>query len=173
VDFEEYVAQRGRALERYAYVLTGDAHRSQDLVQTALVTAYRRWGRIVRTDNPEVYVRQIVTTAYLDWRRRRSNAESPTAELPDTGSQRDDPGERVVVRDQVRRAFAALTPAQRAVMVLRHLEGYDDEAIARVLRCSTATVRSHASRGTHRMRELLADDETPASAAGEGSPRDA
>jgi DNA-directed RNA polymerase specialized sigma24 family protein len=62
------VAARGPALERYAYVLTGDAQRSQDLVQIALVKAYRRW--VVRADHPDAYVRRIVTTSYLDWRRR-------------------------------------------------------------------------------------------------------
>ena len=70
MEFEEYVAARGPALERYAYVLTGDVQRSQDLVQTALVKAYRRWRWVVRAGHPDAYVRRIVTTSYLDWRRR-------------------------------------------------------------------------------------------------------
>ena len=53
MEFEEYVAARGRALERYAYLLTGDLHRSQDLVQTALVEALVRWRRISRVDHPD------------------------------------------------------------------------------------------------------------------------
>jgi RNA polymerase sigma-70 factor (sigma-E family) len=158
VEFEEYVAARGRALERYAYVLTGDAHRAQDLTQTALLKAYRRWRWVVRADHPDMYVRRIVTTSYLDWRRRRSNAEEPVARLPDVPAAGEDPAERVVARDQLRRALGGLTPGQRAVLVLRHLEGYDDDAIARVLQCSTGTVRSHASRGAHRLRELMEGD---------------
>jgi len=77
VDFEQYVEQRGRALERYAYVLTGDAPRAQDLTQTALLKAYRRRSWVVSADHPDVYVRRIVTTCYLDWRRRRSSTEEP------------------------------------------------------------------------------------------------
>ena len=50
MEFEQYVASRGRALERYAYVLTGDAHLAQDLTQTALVKAYRRWSWVTRSD---------------------------------------------------------------------------------------------------------------------------
>src|SRR3954449_6511539 len=77
MEFEEYVAARGPALERYAYVLTGDAQRSQDLVQIALVKAYRRWRWIVRAGHPDAYVRGIVTTPYLDGRRRPSSDERP------------------------------------------------------------------------------------------------
>ncbi len=57
MEFEEYVAARGRALERYACLLTGDLHRSQDLVHTALVEALVRWRRISRVDHPDAYVR--------------------------------------------------------------------------------------------------------------------
>ena len=53
MEFEEYFASRGRALERYAYVLSGDAHLAQDLTQTALVKAYRRWSWVARADEPD------------------------------------------------------------------------------------------------------------------------
>jgi RNA polymerase sigma-70 factor (sigma-E family) len=154
MEFDEYVAARGPALERYAFVLTGDAQRSQDLVQTALVKAYRRWRWVVRAGHPDAYVRRIVTTSYLDWRRRRSSDERPVESVPDAAGA-DDPADRVVQRDEVRRALATLSPQQRAVLVLRHYEGYDDAAIAAVLGCGEGTVRSHASRGAQRLRAAL------------------
>jgi RNA polymerase sigma-70 factor (sigma-E family) len=155
MEFEEYVAARGPALERYAYVLTGDAQRSQDLVQIALVKAYRRWRWVVRAGHPDAYVRRIVTTSYLDWRRRRSSDECPVETVPDVPAAGSDPGDRVAERDEVRRALETLTAQQRAVLVLRHYEGYDDAAIAAVLGCSEGTVRTHASRGGQRLREAL------------------
>ena len=79
VEFEEYVAARGRALERYAYVLAGDAHLAQDLTQTALVKAYRRWSWVARADQPDQYVRRILTTSFIDRARKRSSAERPVA----------------------------------------------------------------------------------------------
>jgi RNA polymerase sigma-70 factor (sigma-E family) len=161
VEFEEYVAARGRALERYAFVLTGDAQRAQDLVQTALVKAYRRWGRVARTEHPDAYVRRIVTTSYLDWRRRRGNREEPLAEPPEPHATAPDHADRVAARDELRRALATLTPQQRAVLVLRHYEGYDDAAIAGVLGCSEGTVRSHASRGAQRLRAVLVPTRLP------------
>jgi RNA polymerase sigma-70 factor (sigma-E family) len=155
VDFSEYVLARGPALERFAYVLTGDAHRAQDLVQTALLKAYRRWRWVARADHPDAYVRRIVTTSYLDWRRLRSNAEEPVDELPDRAGG-PDPGDVVADRDELRRSLAALSPRQRAVLVLRHYEGWDDAAIAAALRCGEAAVRTHASRGGQRLRAALA-----------------
>jgi RNA polymerase sigma-70 factor (sigma-E family) len=158
VEFEEYVASRGRALERYAFVLSGDPHLAQDLVQTALVKAYRRWSWVTRAEEPDRYVRRILTTSYIDAVRRRSSSERPTAGLTETAGGRD-PAAVAVVRDQVRRALTTLTPQQRAVLVLRHFEGYDDAAIADALQCSAATVRSHASRGLDRLRRFLTTDE--------------
>ena len=159
MEFEEYVATRGRALERYAYVLTGDRQRSQDLVQTALVKAYRHWRRVARTEHPDAYVRRVLTTSYLDWRRRRSSTEEPVGHLPEPLSgpnAEPDPADQVVRRDEVLRALTTLTPNQRAVLVLRHYEGYDDAAIAAVLGCSDVTVRTHATRGAQRLRAVLA-----------------
>ena len=153
MDFDEYVVARGPALERYAFVLTGDLHRSQDLVQAALVKAYRRWGWVQRADQPDAYVRRIVTRTYLDWRRRRSSHELPVQAVPDVAGA--DPAEQVVGRDAVRRALARLSPKQRAVLVLRHYQGYDDAMIAAVLGCSEGTVRTHASRGAQRLKEAL------------------
>jgi len=129
VDFERYVAERGRALERYAYVLTGDAHLAQDLTQTALLRAYRRWRRVVRADQPDLYVRRILTNVWIDHSRRRSSSERPVAEVVDVVAG-NDPAERVVALDELRRALTGLTPGQRAVLTLRHLEGYDDETVA-------------------------------------------
>lgn len=157
MDFEEYVAARGEALERYAFVLTGDAHRAQDLTQTALLKAYRRWRRVARADSPDAYVRRIVTTSYLDWRRRRSNAEEPAVLVDTPGA--PDPADRVTTRDELQRALATLSPRQRAVLVLRHYEGWSDAAIAAALGCGEPAVRTHASRGLQRLRAALAENE--------------
>lgn len=140
MDFEEYVAARGRALERYAYLLTGDLHRSQDLVQTALVEALVRWRRISRVDHPDAYVRRIVTTRHLDWHRLRSSREESLDQAVDDGrvdvadaGAAPDHAAGVVDRQQILEALATLTKPQRAVVALRYYEGYDDAAIAAVL----------------------------------------
>ncbi len=167
--FEEYVAEHGRALERYAFVLTGRAPDAQDLVQNALIKAYRRWRRVSGLDHPDAYVRRILTNCYLDQRRRRSDAEQPTATLPDAPGGYAftdphtvaDPAEGIVSRDAIVAALQRLSPHQRTVIVLRHFLGLDDAAIAAELRCREATVRSHASRGLDRLRVALSSEPSP------------
>jgi RNA polymerase sigma-70 factor (sigma-E family) len=156
MEFEEYVAARGRALEQYAFVLTGDRHRAQDLTQTALAKTYRNWRRITRVEHPDAYVRRIVTNSYLDWRRRRAATEEPVDVISDEAAgSSPDPADRVVLRDELQRALTTLTTYQRAVLVLRHYEGHDDAAIAAILGCGEGTVRTHASRGAQRLRAAL------------------
>ncbi|HST68014.1 MAG TPA: SigE family RNA polymerase sigma factor [Mycobacteriales bacterium] len=153
MEFSQYVTARGPALERFAYVLTGDADLAQDLVQTALLKAYRRWRWVARVEHPDAYVRRIVTRSYLDWRRRRSSSEQPVDAVPERAG--PDLADGVADRDQLHRALRTLTPRQRAVLVLRHYEGLDDAAIAGLLRCGEVSVRSHASRGAARLRASL------------------
>jgi RNA polymerase sigma-70 factor (sigma-E family) len=154
-DFDRFVAEHGRELECYAFVLSGDSATAQDLVQTALLKAYRRWRRVSQVEHPAAYVRKILTNTYLDLRRRP--IEHSVAELPDLVADGllVDPGNRVVAADEIRRALTVLSPQQRAVIVLRHLAGLDDAAIADELGCSQGTVRTHASRGLHRMHAVL------------------
>jgi RNA polymerase sigma-70 factor (sigma-E family) len=159
VEFSEYVVARGPALERFAYVLSGDAHLAQDLVQIALLKAHRRWRWVARAEHPDAYVRRIVTTSYLDWRRRRSSGEAPVAAVPDRAG--PDVADGVVDRDQLHRALSTLSPRQRAVLVLRHYEGLDDAAIAAALGCGEVSVRTHASRGLQRLRACLDQTTSP------------
>lgn len=160
-EFSAYVEARGRAWERYAYALTGDAHRAQDLVQTVLLQAYRRWSRISGVEQPDAYIRRMLTNGYLDWRRRRGNAEVPLEEIPENESG-SDLAVGVVDRDELQRALLELSPHQRTVLVLRHVEGADDEAIAEMLGCSVGTVRSHAARGKARVRAFLSETNSAA-----------
>lgn len=71
-EFRTFVESRAAALHRSAYLLCGDWHLAHDLVQEALAKAYGHWGRIVRADNPDTYVRRIVVNeANRYWRRTR------------------------------------------------------------------------------------------------------
>jgi len=57
-DFEAFVVARRAALLRTAYLLTGDHHDAEDLVQSALIKVVPKWARI--KDHPEGYVRQVL-----------------------------------------------------------------------------------------------------------------
>lgn len=75
--FEEFVATRGRDLWRSAWLLTGDAHKAEDLVQTALLKCWRRWSSIANDGAVEAYVRRAMVTTYTDWWRQKWRSELP------------------------------------------------------------------------------------------------
>jgi Sigma-70 region 2 len=70
-DFAAFVAASSRRLLRGAYLITGDVADAEDLLQTALERAYRRWPTIRRMEAPEAYVRRIVVTSAINASRRR------------------------------------------------------------------------------------------------------
>lgn len=144
--FVEFVRQRSPDLLRSAWLLTGDWHVAHDLVQAALEKCWPRWGR--RIEHPDAYVRRVLLTTYLSWRRRRWNTELPTAELPEPAATDDD----VELRHALLAALAELTPRQRAVIVLRYFEDLSEADTAATLGCSVGTVKAHASRGLAQLR---------------------
>jgi RNA polymerase sigma-70 factor (sigma-E family) len=152
--FEEFVAARGPALLRFAYVLTLDAHAAEDLVQTALTDAYRHWRRVSAAENADAYVQRIVVNAHLGWRRRRSSGERPTGE--DLDSVVIDHADAVVDREVSRRLLDGLPPRARTILVLRYYADLDDAAIADLLGLSVSTVRSTASRALGSLRRVQA-----------------
>lgn len=80
--FAEFVAVRSAALLRSAWLLTGDAGKAEDLLQTVLAKAWRRWPNIADGGAPEAYVRRALFTTYVSWLRRRWRAERPAAVPP-------------------------------------------------------------------------------------------
>lgn len=143
--FEDYVAGRGRALLRFAYVLCRDQELAKDLVQDALIKTHARWSKV---DSPDAYVRKAVVNDFLSWKRRRASRDVVTDQVPERAV---DPGHSEE-RDAMWRVLAVLPRQQRAVLVLRFYEGLDDDDIGRTLGCAPATVRSHASKGLATLR---------------------
>ena len=144
--FADFVRDRSPDLLRSAWLLTGDWHSAHDLVQAALEKSWPRWGR--RIEHPEAYVRRVLLTTFLSWRRRRWSGEIPTAELPEV----HEPSDEVELRQALLGALSALTPRQRAVIVLRYFDDLSEADTAAVLRCSVGTVKAHASRGLAQLR---------------------
>lgn len=148
--FSAFVTDRSRHLLQAAYLLTGDQHRAEDLLQTALTRCYLRWDAIEGTD-PEGYVRRTMVNAHIDWWRRKPWREVPTEALPETAL--PDSTQDQAVRDAVLGALATLSRRQRAVVVLRYYEDLSEAEIARVLGCSAGTVKSAASRAMAKLRD--------------------
>ena len=155
MEFEAYVTEQGGALLRLAYVLTGDAHRAEDLAQTALAEAYRHWRKVQAAHSPDAYLRRILVNAHLDWHRRRSSTELPT----DLAAYEPAPIElgpdRVAARDHLRQLLNGLAPRARTVLVLRYYVDLDDRAIAEAMGVSESAVRATASRALASLRNVV------------------
>ena len=157
VTFEEFAMARLPSLLRYAVVLTGDHDLAQDVVQEVLARAQVRWRRISDSESPEAYVRRMVLNEYLSWRRTWATRQVQVvgerlAELDDARGGGRDHAQDVVDADALWRRLATLGCKQRAVPVLRYYEQLEDEAIADLLGCSPATVRSQASKALKTLR---------------------
>jgi RNA polymerase sigma-70 factor (sigma-E family) len=149
-DFREFVLARQQALMRTAYLLTGDAHLAEDLLQSVLIKVARQWSKLAGGGNPEAYTRKALLNQYISW-KRRPRPEVPSADLPERGASHDDAAlQRIVLRQ----ALAKLTPKQRAVIVLRFWEDLTEAQTAEALSCSPGTVKSQAHHALARLRAL-------------------
>jgi RNA polymerase sigma-70 factor (sigma-E family) len=155
--FREFVSSRWARLVRTAYLLTGDQHEAEDVAQSALIKVYRSWRRVLRSDSPDAYVRQILAHCHRDRFRKRRVPVWLTDVLPDRAETRDalaDSDER----QRLMAALATLPPRQRAVVVLRYWEDLSEAEVAATLRCSTGTVKSQASKAFAKLRAVLAEE---------------
>jgi RNA polymerase sigma-70 factor (sigma-E family) len=146
------VAERGSALLAAAVLLTGSQAAGEDLLQAALERLMRSWGR-VREDRERYLRRTMYHLAIDQWRRRRRRPEVFIEYEPPGQS---DATDVLDLRDALSRALARLPPRQRAVLVLRYWEQLSETEAAEALGCSVGTVKSTASRGLSRLRELTA-----------------
>jgi len=151
-EYVEYVTARMPVLHRTAYLLCGDAHRADDIVQTTLTKLYRHWRRAAGVDNTDAYVRQMLVRTYLDDRRGGWSRVWLMSEAPDRPSA-GTPG--IEERDAVNDLLAGLPPAQRAVLTLRFACDLSVAEVATLLNCSTGNVKSHTSRGLAALRRRL------------------
>jgi RNA polymerase sigma-70 factor (sigma-E family) len=145
--FDEFVAARSGALLRTAWLLTGDHHLAEDLVQHALLQVARHWERI--TTSPEAYARRTMHHQHISlWRRRRLTETSLGA------YDAAQPAPDADLRLSIAGALARLTPKQRAVLVLRFFDDLTEAQAAAVLGVSVGTVKSSTRQALNRLRVL-------------------
>lgn len=137
-DFADYVRARQRQLLRGAYLVCGDRHLAEDLLQQALVKLALRWDRI-RTEDPDAYVRRILyRDAISSWHRSRGDRPDPF------GGDRifaDEPS-GPVEPTSVHGVLLGLAPKRRAVLVLRFFEDRTEADTAEVLGLSDDAVKA-------------------------------
>jgi RNA polymerase sigma-70 factor (sigma-E family) len=144
-EFNDFVASRSGALLRTAYLLTGDHHHAEDLLQVALVEAARRWEKL---DEPEAYVRRVLYTRNISrWRKRHFDEVALLDHDRATSGTAD-----AELRLTLEQALARLTVKQRTILVLRYFEDLTEEQTGRALGISRGTVKSVTRQAFDRLR---------------------
>jgi RNA polymerase sigma-70 factor (sigma-E family) len=155
-DFPEFVAARGAALQRAAYLMVGDAGLAQDLVQEALTKTYVAWPRLRDVANAEAYTRRAITTTAISWFRRKGwNAERTVERPPDrvTG----DPADGIATSAALWEVLQSLPPRQRVAVVLRFYDDLSEVQTAAAMDVSVGTVKSQVAAALTKLRARLGD----------------
>lgn len=152
--FEEYVTLRSAALQRFAYLITGNRDDAHDAVQDALVGLFPRWSSVSARGDVDAYVRRSIVNAHVSaWRKVRWLFPTDEPELAAPAV--PDATEAIADADQALRLCEQLPPTQRAAVVLRFYEDRTFAEIGEILGCPEATARSHVHRALGSLRTKL------------------
>jgi RNA polymerase sigma-70 factor (sigma-E family) len=150
---EAFIAARGKPLLQVAVMLTASREAGEDLLQEALIRLMQHWRSI--DGDPEGYLRRTIYHLAADGWRRNQAWQLRLRLLRAAGRlSHPDAMAAVDLRDALLRLLAQLPPRQRAVLVLRYFEQLSEAEAAQLLGCSVGSVKSAASRGLARLREL-------------------
>ena len=157
--YVEYVSGQLPALRRLAYVLCGDSHHADDLVQQTITKLYIRWRKVSDVEHLDQYVRTMLVRTFVDEKRRPWSRVGLVAQVPDRPDPRAGVDEHVTTAMAVRAALARVPDRQQTVLIMRFLCDMAVEDVATALDCSAGTVKSQTSRGLATLRRLLADSQ--------------
>ena len=147
-EFEEFARARTPHLYRAAWLMCGDRHRAEDLVQETFAKVFLKWRRI---DNPAAYAQTTLVRTFISQRRRRSSHEVPYADLPEYAGA--DPSDASDLRLSLQTVLADLAPLDRAVIVLRYAADQSVDDVAAQLGLSAGAVKNRSKRALERVRE--------------------
>jgi RNA polymerase sigma-70 factor (sigma-E family) len=154
--FRRFAAEHAARLRRSAYLLCGDWHLAEDLMQTTLIKIYRSWTRIQKDEVLNNYSRTVLLRTWLDEKRRPwRRSEQSSAEVPERLDEAPGPADspdRLWARDVVHQGLLRLPPRQRAVLVLRYFDDLSVAEAAEVMGCAEGTVKSQTARGLDALR---------------------
>ncbi|MEY9856654.1 RNA polymerase sigma-70 factor (sigma-E family) [Catenulispora sp. GAS73] len=165
-ELEHFVQGRYLALRRTAYLLCGDWHRAEDLVQGTLVKVVVA-ARRRHVESLDAYSRQVLLRTFLEenrrlWRRREKSWAEPLEVVDGAGGDSD-------LKLTVLSALRGLAPRQRAAVVLRYWEDRSVEETAALLGVSPGTVKSQSARALAALRVALQDDRLGLGIGSEGA----
>ncbi|MCW0214118.1 MAG: RNA polymerase sigma factor SigM [Pseudonocardia sp.] len=161
--FDELVRRHGDPLWSVAVRILRDPEDARDVLQEAVLAAYRAEGRFRGDASVSTWLHRIVVNRCLDaLRARRGRPPStgwPERDLPDP----HDVAAALITRLTVTDALALLPVEQRVALVLVDVQGWPVEEAAAILGVPSGTVKSRCARGRRRLAPILGHlrEETP------------
>jgi len=151
------------ALYGFAMTLTRNQAEAEDLVQETYLRAVRAFGQLMPDSNLKSWLFVIMRNIWLNQlRQSHSRPNLVGLDAEDEGrmldSIADDPHAALVrklKRDEVRAAIESLPRLYGEIILLRVIEGFSYQQIARILQCPVGTVMSRLGRARLKLRSLL------------------
>jgi RNA polymerase sigma-70 factor (ECF subfamily) len=157
--YAELVRRHSPMAYRVALRITGGHHDAEDVAQESLVAAWQQLPRFRASSEFSTWLYRIVTRRALNRIRRVPDASSDSEDLLGPANAAESAAqtvERDMTQDAVTEAIRALPPAQRAVIVLHHIEGLSYAQVAAITGSTVPAVRSHLSRARRTLGSALA-----------------
>ncbi|MFG2885855.1 SigE family RNA polymerase sigma factor [Streptomyces sp. NPDC048297] len=156
-EFQSFMVGRWPRLMRTAFLLTGEQHAAEDLVQSTLEQAFVAWRRVGAADDPEAYVRRVMINLHA--RKHRRRLKEFLAPRDDSGMVHEvagtgDPIAQADDRGALLTALAQLPARQREAVVLRYWEDLTETQAAEAMGCSVGTVKSNTAKGIAKLRAI-------------------
>jgi len=165
------VERHSRNVFRLAYRMTGNRHDAEEIVQEAFLRAYQKLRQFAGNANFGTWVYRIAANYAIDRMRQRSGEESrrqlpsraleeglevdPVTIVPDPAPSPHRLAESAQLGAKMQQALAALTPAERTAIVMRHWEGCAIEEIAAVLKSNPNATKNTVFRAVAKLRKAL------------------
>jgi RNA polymerase sigma factor (sigma-70 family) len=149
--FEDFFEVEHDGLLGALYLITGNRHDAEELMQEAFVKVWEKWDLVQSLANPTGY---LYRTALNAWRMRLRRVRVAARRFIRPSS-RLDAFEEVEMREDVRRGLSSLTPRQRAALVLTELLGYPPSEAARILNIMPSAVRALTTQARAALRRSM------------------
>lgn len=153
IDFDGFFAEQRPRLFAALCLTTGDRHEAEELTQDAFVRVLERWTAVSEMQDPTGY---LFVTAMNLFRKRYRRAKL-TAWLPVGHAGADTAFDTIDDRDVLVRALRALTPRQRAAVILTSLLDRPTSEAAKALGVGESTVRARTTQARAQLRQTMGD----------------
>ena len=148
--FDDFFEEEHERLFKALYFVTGNRHDAEELMQDAFLKLWERWGEIHRIADPTAYLFRVALNGFRMRRRRAAMSIRKVVSIPE----RIDSFLDAEMRADIRRLLLAVTPRQRAALLLVDLLGYPSDQAGSILGVRPSTVRALATKGRQALRAM-------------------